>query len=169
MNKAVFFDRDGVINVDSGYTYLPENFVWVEGAKEAIKYLNYKGYLVLVVTNQSGVARGYYTEADVSNLHNWMNQELKRCEAHIDAFYYCPHHPEGTVEQYRTACNCRKPEPGMLLQGIRDWQVDIVSSFMIGDSPRDLEAAKKANLKGYLFNEANLYNFVKKIIEDDEI
>ncbi|MBQ7477711.1 MAG: HAD-IIIA family hydrolase, partial [Selenomonadaceae bacterium] len=93
--KAVFFDRDGTLNVDTDYLYKIEEFRWEEDAVEAIRYCNDKGWLVIVVTNQSGVARGYYTEADVERLHAWMNEDLQKHGAHIDAFYYCPHHPKG--------------------------------------------------------------------------
>ncbi|MGL6014993.1 MAG: D-glycero-alpha-D-manno-heptose-1,7-bisphosphate 7-phosphatase, partial [Selenomonadaceae bacterium] len=106
-NKAVFFDRDGVLNVDVHYLHKKEDFVWVDGAPEAVKYCNDHGYRVIVITNQSGVARGYYTEQDIAALHDWMNEQLQQWGAHIDAFYYCPHHPQGTVLEYTRSCNCR--------------------------------------------------------------
>ena len=98
---AAFLDRDGVINVDSGYVYRPEDFAWIEGAKEAVKFLNDNAYLVFVVTNQGGVAHGFYEEDDVLSLHRWLSGELALFGAHIDAFFYCPHHPDGVREEYR--------------------------------------------------------------------
>ena len=123
-NRAIFFDRDGTLNVDVHYLHDPADFVWVEGAVEAIRWANTHGYLVIVVTNQSGIARGYYDEAAVQRLHDWMNAELARYDAHIDAFYYCPHHTEGAVPAYTKACGCRKPGPGMILRAIQDHDID---------------------------------------------
>ncbi len=159
-SKTVFFDRDGVLNVDVNYLYRPEDFVWIDGAKDAIRYLKQQDYLVIVITNQSGVARGYYGEEDVIRLHEWMNEQLEAVDAHIDAFYYCPHHPDGALEQYRQKCFCRKPEPGLILQAIDEWSVDVSRSILIGDKRRDIEAAQKAGIKGYLFTQGNLFDFI---------
>lgn len=160
---AVFFDRDGVLNIDHGYTYRKEEFQWMPGAIEAIRHFNLKGYYVFVVTNQSGIARGYYTEEDVKKLHSFMNEELAKYSAHIDAFYYCPHHVDGKIEKYIQSCQCRKPQPGMLLQAAKEWCIDLAKSFMIGDRPSDTEAAEAANIKGYLFSGNNLYEYIKRI------
>ena len=103
--KAVFFDRDGTLNVDIHYLHRPQDFIWTEDARAAIKYCNDRGYLVIIVTNQSGVARGYYSEADVRFLYDWMNEELTKEGAHLDALYYCPHHPEGRVPAYTMSLN----------------------------------------------------------------
>jgi len=145
---TAFLDRDGVLNRDTGYVWRPEDFEWLPGAKEAIKLLNDAGYLVIVITNQSGVARGLYGEDDVKRLHGWMNDELGRSGAHIDAFYYCPHHPAEGRAPYRGQCDCRKPAPGMLLQAMREYPIDRAASFMVGDKDIDLEAAKAAGLRG---------------------
>jgi heptosyltransferase-2 len=153
---AVFFDRDGVLNVDKGYTYREDDFEWMPGAIEAIKQLNDKGHYVFCVTNQSGVARGYYSEGDVQKLHSWMNEELANHGTHIDAFYYCPHHPDFGDETYRKACLCRKPEPGLVLQALADWNVDKDESFLIGDKDSDIQAATCAGIKGKLFRGGNL-------------
>lgn len=162
---AVFFDRDGVLNENIGYLYRSEDFRWMPGAIEAIRYLNGKGYWVFIITNQSGVARGYYTENDVHALHNWMQQELSRNGAHIDAFYHCPHHPEGTAEAYRRQCDCRKPEPGMLRSALAEWPVDLKRSFLVGDKESDLQAARSIGLRGYLFEGAvGLDEFVVKVL-----
>ena len=107
---AIFFDRDGVLNVDVGYLYKIEDFQWIDGAIEAIKYFNDKDYYVFVITNQSGVARGYYREDDIHKLHQWMNEDLYKYSAHIDEFFYCPHHIKGVIPEYSFDCECRKPK-----------------------------------------------------------
>lgn len=159
---AVFFDRDGVINHDTGYLYKPEDFSWVEGAVKSIKYFNDAGYLVVVITNQSGVARGYYSEADVENLHKWISEELSKQNTHIDAFYYCPHHTEGKEERYRVDCNCRKPEKGMIEQAVNEWPIDMEKSFLVGDKQSDMDCAQKAGIKGYRFSGGDLYRFLRQ-------
>lgn len=167
MNKkpAVFFDRDGVLNHDIGYLYRKEDFQWIDGAIQAIKYFNDHGYWVFVITNQSGVARDFYCETDVRTLHTWMNQELEKHNAHIDDFYYCPHHTEGKIEQYRAECTCRKPKPGMILRAIDEWPIKLDKSFIVGDRKSDLEAAQAAGLSGFLFKGGNLYDFIKERLE----
>ncbi len=162
--EAVFFDRDGVLNIDKGYVYRTEDFIWIEGAKEAIKLLNDLGYLVIIVTNQSGIARGYYEEKDVYNLHQWMRKELFKTDAHIDGIYYCPHHPQAIIDKYRKDCQCRKPAPGLILQAINELSINKRNSFLIGDNERDIEAAKSAGIDGYLFRTKNLLSFTKKIL-----
>ena len=160
---AVFFDRDGVLNKDVNYLYKIEDFCWIAGAKEAIKYYNTKEYYVFVVTNQSGVARGYYNEDDVKKLHDWMQTELAMMGAHIDDFFHCPHHVEGVVDKYKRDCECRKPAPGLIFQAFKKWSVDKNKSFLIGDKLSDLEAANAAGIKGYLFDSSNLFEFIKNI------
>lgn len=145
MNKAAFFDRDGTINVDTGYVHRIEEFQFIDGIPEFIKKWNDWGYKVIVVTNQAGIARGYYTEDDMHKLHAYMNEELAQIGAHVDAFYFCPHHPDFTG-----ACHCRKPEPGMFEQAIKDWDIDVTQSIMFGDRQSDIEAAEKCGIKGYL-------------------
>jgi D-glycero-D-manno-heptose 1,7-bisphosphate phosphatase len=149
---AAFLDRDGVLNVDHGYVFLPDDLEWIEGAPEAVRLLNEAGYWVLVVTNQSGVARGFYDEEAVRRLHAHMQAELKRYGAHIDAFYYCPHHPEGTAKEYALRCGCRKPGTGMLECAAREWPLDLTRSFLIGDRQDDLAAAAAFKIKGILFD-----------------
>jgi D-glycero-D-manno-heptose 1,7-bisphosphate phosphatase len=135
---AVFLDRDGTLNKEVNYLHTVENFEWVPGAQDAIRRVNDLGMPVLVVTNQSGVARGYYEEADVDRLHAWMNDQLDAIGAHVDAFYYCPYHPNGAVEQYRALSHCRKPNPGMFEEAIQEWRVDPSGSFVVGDKNSDL-------------------------------
>lgn len=162
MNRpAVFFDRDGVLNEDTGYLYEQANFKWTAGAREAVKSVNDAGYFAFVVTNQSGVARGLYKEADIGALHIWMSEELAKIGAHIDAFEYCPHHPEASVELYRTSCTCRKPEPGLITKIMNRFPVDSDQSFLIGDKFTDIEAANGAGIRGYLFGGGDLQQFVR--------
>lgn len=153
--SAVFLDRDGVINEDSSYVSLPSGFCWMPGAKDAIRCLNDAGYFVFVVTNQAGIARGYYGEHHVYALHDWMQQQLRAIGAHVDAFYFCPHHPDFTGP-----CECRKPKPGMILHALSDWPIVKERSFLIGDKDWDIEAATRAGIPGYLFDKANLFEFV---------
>lgn len=164
-NKAIFFDRDGTLNVDVHYLHDPADFVWIEGAIAAIRWANTHGYLVIVVTNQSGIARGYYDEDAVRHLHDWMNAELAAHGAHIDAFYYCPHHTEGVVSAYARSCDCRKPAPGMLLCAIEEYDIDPTASFLFGDGARDVDAAERAGVKGVRYTGGSLYELVRTTIE----
>ena len=116
MDRVVFLDRDGTINEEVEYLYRPEDLRFLPGVPEAIKRLNGAGFKVVVITNQAGVARGYYTEADVERLHSYMNRLLEEKGAHIDGFYYCPHHPEHGIGEYKKDCECRKPKTGMFLR-----------------------------------------------------
>lgn len=141
---AVFLDRDGTINVDHGYVFRAGQFEFIPGAPEAIGRLKDAGYLVIVVTNQAGIARGLYGEAEVHELHRHLNRELERYGGVIDAYYYCPHHPEKGIEPYRRECACRKPSPGMLLQAAADFSLDVGGSFLVGDKLSDIEAGLAA-------------------------
>jgi D-glycero-D-manno-heptose 1,7-bisphosphate phosphatase len=149
---AAFLDRDGVLNVDHGYAHRLDQLDWIKGAPEAVRLLNEAGYVVIVVSNQSGVARGLYDEAAVEAFHAHMQDELARHDAHIDAFYYCPHHPDGTVAPFNIDCGCRKPATGMLEQAARDWPIDRNRSFLIGDRDGDMAAAAAFNIKGLRFD-----------------
>jgi D,D-heptose 1,7-bisphosphate phosphatase len=159
---AVFFDRDGVLNHDTGYIFEARELKWVDGAREAVKAVNDAGYFAFVVTNQSGVARGLYDESDIRSLHRWMADEMALMGAHIDAFEYCPDHPEGTIERYRRASDRRKPAPGMITDLLSRFPVNADDSMLIGDKASDLEAAQAAGLKGHLFSGGNLEAFVKQ-------
>ena len=149
---AAFLDRDGVLNVDHGYAHRPEQLEWVAGAPESVRLLNEAGYYVLVITNQSGVARGFFDEAAVKSFHANMQNVLAGKGAHIDAFYYCPHHPEGTVKAFAMACSCRKPRTGMLEQAAREWPIDLSRSFFIGDKDNDIAAAAAFKVRGIKFD-----------------
>jgi D-glycero-D-manno-heptose 1,7-bisphosphate phosphatase len=135
--KALFLDRDGIINEDTAYPYLPSHIHFNEAVFQLCRKAMEKGYLLIVITNQAGVAKGKFTEDDVRALHVWMGNELKKRGVEIERFYYCPHHPEGSVPEYRQVCNCRKPKPGMVEQAIRDFNIDITSSLVAGDKESD--------------------------------
>ena len=159
---ALFLDRDGVLNVDQGYVHRWEDFRWIPGARETVATFNRAGWLVIVVTNQSGVGRGYYTEDDVHALHAHMRAELAEIGAHIDAFYHAPQHPEAEQAAYRHPDPpLRKPNPGMILQALADWPIDREASLLIGDKPSDLEAASRAGVRGVLFKGGNLQTFLE--------
>ncbi len=157
----VFLDRDGVLNEDVDYAYRIDQIVWVKGAFAAVRRLNELGYRAVVVTNQSGVGRGFYTEEDVRVLHVEMNRIMAQNGARIDAFYYAPHHPDATLAAYRVDHEDRKPRPGMLLKAMQDFATDKPRSLLIGDRMTDLEAAKAADVAGFLFKGGDLDLFVK--------
>jgi D,D-heptose 1,7-bisphosphate phosphatase len=162
---AVFFDRDGVLNHDTGYIFEAAELKWIDGAREAVKAVNDAGYFAFVVSNQSGVARGLYDESDVEALHRWMADEMTMMGAHIDAFEYCPDHPEGTIERYRRVSDRRKPAAGMITDLLGRFPVNADDSILIGDKASDLEAARAAGLRGYLFSGGNLETFVKQHLQ----
>jgi D,D-heptose 1,7-bisphosphate phosphatase len=163
---AVFFDRDGVLNVDRGYVHASHQVEWVQGAKTAVKVLNDTGFYVFVVTNQAGVAKGLYGEEAIETLHRWMAEELAAEGAAIDDWRYCPYHPDGSVAAYRAAHPWRKPNPGMLLDLLAGWPVDIKRSFLVGDKISDIEAARAAGMPGYLFEGGDLAAFVRERLRD---
>ncbi len=132
----------------------PDRLQWIAGAPRAVRLLNEAGYLAIVVTNQSGIARGLYDEASMHQFHSYMQELLRAQGAHIDAFYFCPHHPEGTVKALAIKCNCRKPGTGMLEQATRDWPIDLSRSFLIGDKDADMQAATAFKIRGIKFDAA---------------
>jgi len=161
---AVFLDRDGVINYDEGYTHKIEDLQFIAGAPEAIRSLNDLGYYVFVVTNQAGVARGYYGLEAVAAFHAEIQRRLAYKGAHVDRFYVAPYHPAGTVPEFTCDHFDRKPNPGMLLQAMQEWPVRKQQSFLIGDHASDLEAAQRAGVRGYLFQAQNLSVFLERIL-----
>ena len=160
LRPAAFLDRDGVINKEKGYLYKIDDFEWIEGAKESIKYLNDNGYYVFVVTNQSGIAKGLYSEKDVILLHNYINSELQIINAHIDEFFLSPYHPDNSKE-YLSLSHLRKPDIGMLELAATKWSIDKTKSFLIGDKYTDIECAEKFLIRGHLFKRGNLLKFIK--------
>ena len=148
--RAVFLDRDGTINVERDYLHRIADFEFIPGAPEAIKRLSDAGFLVIVVTNQAGVARGYYDETAVAALHEHIQQLLAEYGTRIDAFYHCPHHPTEGIGDYRIECDCRKGSPGMLLQAAREHDIDLDRSFMVGDKLADVEAGINAGCQPIL-------------------
>ncbi|MEM0985816.1 MAG: HAD family hydrolase [Pseudomonadota bacterium] len=158
---ALFLDRDGVINVDRGYVSTVEAFTFIEGAADCIRTFKERGWFVFVVTNQSGIARGLYTEADMFALHEHMQAVLAADGADIDRIYHCPYHEEGEIAAYRKDSIDRKPRPGMLLQAMADFPVIREQSFLIGDKQTDIEAAHAAGVGGFLFRGGNLGTFAE--------
>jgi D-glycero-D-manno-heptose 1,7-bisphosphate phosphatase len=147
MNKALFLDRDGVINVDHGYVYQASDFDFIDGIFDLVKRANEQGYKVIVVTNQSGIGRGMYSELDFSELSKWMVLKFVQRGANINDVLFCPHHPEATLEQYKKECECRKPNPGMLNIAASKHNISLPNSIMVGDKLSDIEAAIKAGLQ----------------------
>ena len=142
MRPAAFFDRDGTINVDYGHVYRLEDLVFIPGTPEIIRLYNKENIPVIVITNQAGIAKGLYTEEQMHAFHQYMNACLKKeYGAHIDAFYFCPHHPDYTGD-----CKCRKPKPGLILRAAKDWNIDLATSIMFGDKEKDRIAAKAAGI-----------------------
>ena len=157
---AAFLDRDGVINRDHGYVHRPEQVEWIPGAQESVRRLNDLGYRVVVVTNQAGVAHGHYGEDEIITLHDWIQEELAAKGAFVDAFYFCPYHPNARVERFRADHIDRKPNPGMIFRAFSDMQIDKNRSFLIGDKDSDIECARSAGIKGFLFTSENLAVFL---------
>lgn len=161
---AVFFDRDGVINGEVHYAHRPDQIIWVDGAIEAIRAANDAGLYAFVVTNQGGVAHGFYTEDEVVSLHAWMQEAFKTRGAHIDRFAYEPSHPAGKVAPYVRESNRRKPGPGMILELIEAFGVDRSRSIMVGDRETDMAAAAAAGVRGVLFTGGNLASTLRPLM-----
>ncbi len=163
---CAFLDRDGVINVNVDNVHRIEDFRWMPGMPGAVKLLNDAGWLAIVVTNQAGIARGYYTEQEFAAFTAWIDGRLAEAGAHVDATYYCPHHPTAGLGAYLADCGCRKPAPGMLERAIAEWQPDVGRSLMIGDQPSDMQAAAAAGLRGILYQGGDISEVVRGIVEE---
>lgn len=150
MNRAVFLDRDGTINVEKNYLHKIEDFEFLPGAVDALKQLQLAGYKLIIITNQSGIARGYYSEEDFRKLNTWMLSSLKNKGIEITAVYYCPHLPDAKDTIYRKNCNCRKPKLGMYKKAIKDYDIDLSKSYAVGDKIRDCAICEQSECKGYL-------------------
>lgn len=143
---AIFLDRDGTINVDHGYVCEVDRFEFIDGVIDAMKELKAMGFALVLVTNQSGIARGLFTEADFENLTEWMDWSLADRGVDLDGIYYCPHHPQGEVAAFTQVCDCRKPLPGMLLSARDFLNIDMASSYMVGDKIEDMQAGQAAGV-----------------------
>lgn len=165
MNKAVFLDRDGTINVEKHYLYKKEDFEFLPGVIEALRMLQNSGYLLIIVTNQSGIARGYYTEADFQKLNDWMVNTLKSNGVYIADVYYCPHLPDAPVERYRKNCDCRKPKLGMFQKAVEEHIIDLSESFAIGDKIRDCSICEHTSCRGFLIANNEKEDIINKVKE----
>ena len=158
MHRAVFLDRDGVINEDFGYVGSLDRFHFIDGIFEALQILQSRGFLLIVVTNQSGIARGYYSLQDFFALSRYMLQELSKRGIAIKEIFYCPHHPD-------EGCSCRKPNPGMIMKASKKYDIDLANSWMVGDKPSDIEAGMRAGIKNLvLLDNKKLIDIVEEIV-----
>ncbi len=155
MNKAIFIDKDGTLVEDIPYNVDPDQLHFTAGAMDALRLLKAQGFLLIVISNQSGIARGYFTEEQLNHLKEALLERLAENGVHVDAFYFCPHHPAGKIPQYAVSCECRKPKPGMILSAAQDFDIDLSHSWMIGDILNDVEAGNKAGCRTVLINNGN--------------
>tara|TARA_B100000579_G_scaffold287017_1_gene237982 strand:+ start:210 stop:740 length:531 start_codon:yes stop_codon:yes gene_type:complete len=158
MNKALFLDRDGVINIDKKYIYKSKDLIFTDGIKELIKSAKLKSYKIICITNQSGIARGFYKEKDLKLFMNHLNQSLLNSIGYeLDRYYFCPHHPDGIIKEYSYICNCRKPATGLFKKACYEFNIDCTQSIFIGDKLCDLQAAESMNIKNiYFYSTSNL-------------
>lgn len=163
MNKAIFLDRDGTINVEKHYLHKIEDFEFLPGVINGLNMLQDAGYLLVIITNQSGIGRGYYTEDDFHKLNDWMLHELKNNGINISKVYYCPHLPDAAIEEYRKDCECRKPKLGMYNQAIKDLNISLDGSYAIGDKIRDCAICKDTQCKGYLIAESEKPEIIQDV------
>lgn len=153
-NKAIFLDRDGTINIDKHYLFRSEEFEFIPGVIEALKKLCDMDFILIIVTNQSGIARGYYTEDDLKRLNVWLQTTLKEKGIEINKILYCPHLPDAKIEKYRRTCSCRKPGVSLFLQAEKEFNIDMSQSYAIGDRMRDLSICWKSKCNGILVGES---------------
>jgi D-glycero-D-manno-heptose 1,7-bisphosphate phosphatase len=166
MRPAAFFDRDGILNVDDGYVHRVEDLKLMPGAAQAVKMCNDAGYWVFVITNQSGIGNGLYSEEAYRQFNALLFAQLAAAGARIDDVRFCPHHPEAKLAQYRQACDCRKPKPGMIRDLISAWPVDVSRSFLIGDRESDMEAGRAAGVRTYFYKEGSVADLVSQALAE---
>ncbi|MDR1800452.1 MAG: HAD family hydrolase [Lachnospiraceae bacterium] len=147
MNKALFLDRDGVINIDYGHVYKPQDFHFTEGVFDYCKSALEKGYIIIVITNQAGIAKGHYTEEDFQKLTDWMLKRFEEKGVHITKVYYCPYHTQAIIPEYKKDSFDRKPNPGMILKARDEYNIDLSASILVGDKESDIEAGRAAGVK----------------------
>jgi len=164
MNPAIFLDRDGTINIEKNYLYQIKQFEYIDGAIEALQLFARMGFMLVIITNQSGIARGYYTDQDFGQLSRWMLEDLSSKGIKIQKIYYCPHYQKGNIPQYAVPCNCRKPGTGLFWQAEKDLEIDMENSYAIGDKPRDLAICTESGVQGILLDGRDL-----NIIRDSNI
>ena len=145
-HKAIFLDRDGVINADKDYVSKPEDIVFVDGVFDFCRQAQEAGYMLIVITNQSGIGRGLFSEEDFEGLMYWMQEQFTLEDCPLTDWYFCPHHPTEGKGDYKKECDCRKPRPGMILSAAGDWEIDLPHSILIGDKESDIEAGKAAGV-----------------------
>lgn len=166
MNRAIFLDRDGTINVDKHYLYKIDEFEFIPGVIEGLKLLSESGYELIVITNQSGIGRGYYTEDDFKKLNDWMVDTLAQAGVPIKNVYYCPHLPDAQLDQYRIDCECRKPKLGMYYQAIQENGIDVACSYVIGDRLRDCAICESTECKGFLVGYTEKVENIEKVVSN---
>lgn len=163
MNKAVFLDRDGTINIDKDYLYKPEEFEFIDGVIESLRILQEAGYLLIIITNQSGIARGFYTENDLAVLNDWMIDKLHEHDVNIDAIYYCPHLVGAPVKKYDYDCDCRKPRKGLFTKAIHEWDLNISQCIAIGDKIRDCQPCVELGGMGILISDSEKEEIIESV------
>ena len=163
-HAVAIFDRDDTLLIDKHYMFDPNDIEWIEGAVEALKMLRLRGYEICIATNQSGIARGYFSEQQMHEFHDAMQRQLNSAGVKIEGFFHCPHHPDGSVSEFAVSCGCRKPLPGLIEQIDQALPVDRSLSFLIGDKPRDIQSAQAFGIPGYLFEGGSLYDKVIDVL-----
>ncbi len=176
MKKALFLDRDGIVNIDTEYLYKIEDFKFVEGIFDLCRFFQQRGYLIIIITNQSGIARGYYTEEDFRHLTDWMLKQFLKEGVKITDVYYCPHHPEAAVEEkYKRQCLCRKPNPGLLMMARDAYDLNLEKSLLVGDKESDVQTGINAGIGTVIYINAEAgespvsskhYKTVMEMLED---
>ena len=163
MNKAIFLDRDGTINVEKNYLHKIDEFEFIPGTVESLKLLQKAGYKLIVITNQSGIARGLYAEKEFLNLNDWMLSEIEKSGVIVDKVYYCPHHPEAKIKEYRIDCNCRKPKLGLFEKAIDEFNLDLSGCYAIGDKIRDCSICMISECKGFLIGNNEKQEIIEQV------